>query len=674
MKRGFYTKLAITGIKKNKKLYIPYILTCAAMVMMFYIIASLADSPVLNGMLGSETVIGVLSFGTEVIAIFSVIFLFYTNSFLIRKRKKEFGLYNILGMGKKNISVILLNETVILYLLSITIGLFFGIVFSKLAELALLNVLQEDISYIISISVNSILKSAIIYATVFALIFLNALRQIHLSNPINLLRSENVGEKPPKANWVMAVIGLIILCVAYYLSFTIESPLIAMMTFFMAVVMVIIATYILFISGSVTFCRLLQKKKKYYYKPNHFVSVSSMVYRMKRNGAGLASICILSTMVLVTLSSTVSMYIGLEDSVKQRAPQQIIATATYENLDSEYDHGVENLKNIIEKTLADDNAEASNILEINSAKTAGLLTDNYIETNSDKSDTLDALINYANIYQVYFLPLSEYNRVMSAEEVLNDDEALVFDSKQKFAEGTITVGELKALRVKKTLSEEMMFEDNVNKMSAVPSMYIIVTDIYYKDMKIPLDYSWYYGFDTDVSDEEQINIKDEIYHNFFNVFNTSKREVLYDVESSAGIRSSYKTMYGGFFFLGIILSLVFIFGAVLIIYYKQISEGYEDQSRFDIMQKVGMTKCEIRKSINSQILTVFFMPLITAGLHLIFAFPMIDKILELFDINNFSFIVIVTICCFLAFTVFYALVYRITSNAYYSIVSKSSSD
>ncbi|MDE5860149.1 MAG: ABC transporter permease, partial [Oscillospiraceae bacterium] len=313
MNNVLYPKLAAGGIKKNRQTYLPYILTCSGMIMMYYIVSFLSKSSLVANMKGGSIMQVMLMLGCWVMIFFSAIFLFYTNSFLIRRRKKEFGLYNILGMGKRNIARILVWETLIVFAISFIAGNGLGILFSKLAELVFVNIFDIEVSYEFRIEPKSVLDSAIIYAVIFVIILINALRQIRLSNPIELLRSENIGEKPPKSNWILALFGTILLAIAYYMAVTIENPLSAVFAFFFAVLMVIAATYLLFIAGSVVICRILQKNKKYYYKTNHFVSVSSMIYRMKRNGAGLASICILSTMVLVTLSSTICLYVGEED-------------------------------------------------------------------------------------------------------------------------------------------------------------------------------------------------------------------------------------------------------------------------------------------------------------------------------------------------------------------------
>lgn len=323
MKVCFYPRLALDGMRRNKRLFVPYILTGAVMMMMYYILEFLRKSPLLDQMKGGGTLRMLLPFGCGVIGVFSLIFLFYTNSFLTRQRNREFGLYNILGMDKRNISRVMFWESLIAYTASSVCGILLGVMLSKLAELCMLNIMNTAADYSMRIEWSGIAQTLLVFGVIYFLLLLNSWIKAARSDPLELLHSDRKGEKPPKANWVAAVLGVLILAAAYYIAVSIKEPLVAMIWFFIAVIMVIIATYLLFVSGSVSLCRLLQKNKKYYYKPNHFVSVSSMIYRMKRNGAGLASICILCTMVLVMLSSTASLYIGAEDSLLQRYPRDI---------------------------------------------------------------------------------------------------------------------------------------------------------------------------------------------------------------------------------------------------------------------------------------------------------------------------------------------------------------
>ena len=682
MKAGFYPRLAFDGIRKNKRMYLPYILTCIGMVTMHYIIMFLQYGEAISYLPGVETVRAMIGMGGGVIAVFACVFLFYTNSFLIRRRKKEFGLYNILGMGKMNIARVLFWEAFIIALSSLVIGLVCGIALSKLAELGLVNIMKGDVNYTLSLSVAAIKSTITLFAVIFLLIFLNSLRQIRFSSAVSLLRSENIGEKPPKGNWFIGILGVLILAAAYYIAIIIKEPLAAIAVFFAAVVMVIAGTYLIMISGSVLFCRILQKRKSYYYMPNHFVSVSSMTYRMKRNGAGLASICILATMVLVMISSTTSLYFGGEDSINSRYPREINLDFTMKNTDGFAD---ENTLAIYEDVLSiakKYGVTPENSYYYRSAAIAGLLENNTVETDVTKLNSFN-IDTYSNVYQFYFIPLADYNRTMGTNETLADGEALIYVYRGDYKGDTISFIGGNSFKIKKQLDDFIGSGETAMIMS--PSMAIIVPDLdqsiqgldkladYNGDRMVQL--KWTYNFDTGIKPEEQTPLYKELFNRYLD---SSLREGYgvkgINFESRERNRSDFYGLYGGLFYLGIILSIVFIFAAVLIIYYKQISEGYEDQSRFEIMQKVGMTKREIRKSINSQLLTVFFLPLIFAAMHLAFAFPIIRRLLLLFNLNNVMLFAATTVISVLAFALFYTLVYRITSNAYYHIVSGAKND
>ncbi len=673
MTKYLYPRLAVNGIKKNKRLYLPYILTSAAMVMMFYIISFLAKGSSLDSVIGGDIMKQTLTFGYIVIAVFSLIFLFYTNSFLIRRRKKEFGLYNILGMGKWNLGRVLVWESLVVSVISILSGLFCGILFSKLAELLMIKVLHTEADFNLSIEWTSVKYTAIVFAAIFVFLLLNTLRQLKISEPIELLHSESAGEKAPKANWLFALAGFVILIMAYVIAVVIKSPMEALLMFFVAVIMVIVATYLLFISGSVAFCKILQKNKKYYYKTNHFVSVSSMVFRMKRNGAGLASICILCTMVLVMVSSTVCLYFGSEESLAQRYPRNI-GIETRVNEIAEFDsEPVKEAEDIALKSALSSNIAPQDIMSYHYASFLAQLEGNKVKTND--TGNYDEL----NATAFFVVPLDDYNRVMNENETLADDEVLVYVTKNKrYKNDNIVIENGAEYKVKKQVSAFISNGDNVDVMNVLPSIFIIVPDFnkaveplmkladFEGDRLVNL--KQYYGYNLDCEDEQQI----DVYSSMQEELNQYSEEN--DMKISAGSaaleKESFYGLYGGLFFLGILLGIVFVFAAVLIIYYKQISEGYEDQSRFEIMQKVGMTKTEIRKSINSQVLTVFFIPLLMSAIHLGFAFPMIYKMLILFGITNLPFLLLVNFASFAVFALFYIIVYKFTSKAYYSIVSE----
>ena len=674
MKRGFYPRLAWSGMRKNSKLYLPYTLACIGMTAMFYILMHLADSPALKLIPSSASVTMTLSLGSFVMGVFSLLFLFYTNSFLVRRRFKEFGLYNVLGMNKGNISRVLAWEALINALISLAGGLFLGIALSKLAELGLVNIMGGDTDLDLRISVKALEFTVMFFCGIFLLIYLNSLIKIRRSSASELVKSENFGEKPPRANWLFGLAGIVILAAAYYIAVSIKTPLTALSLFFIAVIMVIVATYLIFIAGSVWICRLLQKNKRYYYKKNHFVSVSSMVYRMKRNGAGLASICILATMVLVMISSTTCLYFGAEDALRDRYPRDISISASYSGLDSMTDENISALRGEISAAVG--GAETENILDYRCASLVGSLENGILDL-SEASIYSTAMTTYDYVAEVYIVPLADYNAIAGTNESLGSDEAMIYAYRMDYTDKTFAVDELVSFRVKKVL-DSFPIADGSAMASIAPTVFVIVPDFADTVAKLggavsssgdePASLSWNYAFDTPVSDEEEIAMCERIGERLSERSETGGYRY-YSRESLAANRADFYGMFGGLFFLGIMLSIAFICAAVLIIYDKQISEGYEDRRRFEIMQNVGMTKKEIRSSINSQLLTVFFLPLIFAGLHLGFAFPFIHKLLMLFNLSNLPLLIGTTAISFGVFALLYAVVFRVTSNAYYNIVS-----
>lgn len=675
--KTLYARLAWTGMRKNRRLYLPYLLSCAGMVLMFYILTGLSGSPVLDHMSGGGSSAIILRLGTVVIAVFALIFLFYTHSFLIRRREREFGLYNVLGMGKGNIARILLWETVITYGLTTGTGLLLGMVLYKLAELGMVRLLQVPVTYTLTVSVSSLLAAAALFAAIHALILLNGLRHLHGVSAVGLLRSESVGEKPPKAQWVLTAAGAVLLAGAYWLAVSIREPLAALTWFFAAVIMVIIATYLLFISGSVTLCRGLQKNKKYYYRPQHFVSVSSMAYRMKRNGAGLASVCILATMVLVMISSTTCLYFGQEDAVNARYPHDLAVTVYGgEKLLDEKE--MTELRQGVENTIFNFGGEVSNVAEYRELSLSGLLDGGNLTVDASGAYATDS----THVIQIHFVPLEEYNALTGQSLTLEDGQGYVATLRMDFDADTLSID---GGMTRHVMKREITPLDGAAVADITPSLTVVVRDFEqfvpelqdYLEGKYgwhPIAY-WNYGFDTDLPENQQGNI-DGTTPNLEDALNgylagvSSDWGVGVSVESKAANRADFYGTYGGLFFLGIMLSIVFIFAAVAILYYKQLSEGYEDQSRFDIMQKVGMTKTDIRRSINSQLLTVFYLPLVLAGVHLCFAFPFIHKLLILFNLDNRGLLIGTTAVSFAVFAVLYAIVYKLTGNTYYRIVAE----
>ena len=686
MRANLYPKLAWDGIRKNKRFYLPYILTCIGMVMMFYIIHYLAAMPTLKEMPGGDSMTMVLGFGFWVIALFAVIFLFYTNSFLMRRRQKEFGLYNMLGMGKNHLSILLLWENGILFSVSMVGGLLSGILLSKLAELFMIMLMGGEATYTLRIDPKAFRDTWTIFIPVFAMIFVKGLIQIRRSSAVNLVKSDTVGEKPPRANYVLGIAGILILAGAYYIALSIKSPLIAMAWFFLAVCMVIVATYLLFISGSVMLCRLLQKNKRYYYKPNHFVSVSSMVYRMKRNGAGLASICILCTMVLVIMMGAGSLYVGQEESLNTRYPHEFAAsvdfltegeTKRYSEEKADYFYAQ------VDEVLNSYDVTPENAEQVLSTTATGMLKDRALILDPSTVDAANTeTMEY--VTQIYLIPLSAYNQCMGTDKTLNSGEVFLHCVRRTYDAPVITLSDGTVLTVKEHLSD--MMGSGEAAMQIIPSMFIVTDDIeavmesFNKELgsmsgeyKCRLEVS--YSFDADLSEEQQMELGEAIRERVRELDYTGDGGFYsYNVACKAEERADFYGLFGGIFFLGIFLSILFLAATVLIIYYKQVTEGYEDEARFEIMRKVGMTAKDIRKSINSQMLTVFFLPLVTAAVHTAFAFPIVQKLLAIFNLRNTALSLMVTGVAIVIFGIFYGVIYKITSNAYYSIVCGNKND
>lgn len=680
MKGGFYIRLAKDGIVKNRKFYFPYILTCICMIMMFYIVTFLYKSEALGTVRGGEMLRSLLGVGQFIVALFALIFLYYTNSFLIRRRQKEFGLYNILGMGKRNLVKILIWENLITAAVSLVLGLLCGVLFSKLTELAAVKMLSGTAGFGIRIEKMSVLLTVVLFLAIFTLIMIRMLVSIYRLRPVELLRSESVGEKPPKANWVLALIGLALLGGAYYLAVAILDPVAALAWFFNAVFMVIVATYLLFIAGSVVMCRALQKNKNYYYKTKHFVSVASMAYRMKRNGAGLASICILSTMVLVTVSSTVCMYALTDDTVEQRYPRDISISMYDQMTKAVPESKTAPYIEAISQVLSEYGETAQDVQEYSLYRCYLLQEEDCFVMNMYEADA-NGTVDYNKMRDLYFITLDDYNRITGEARTLADDELLLYPQKGDYEYDTITLEGLGTWKAERIDTEPVKIGTAEANMRG--SLLLVVKDLSLIEQVAQYEYdlameyggnfgriSMEYGFNLDCGDERQMEIYDDIFAAVAQAGTEQPDLADYMTDCKAQGRADNIGIYGGLLFLGILLGGVFLFGTVLIMYYKQISEGYEDQNRFDILMKVGMTKKEVKKSINSQVLTVFFLPLIMAGVHLGFAFPLISKIMMLMTTSaSRELLLFVTICCYFVFALFYVIVYGVTSKSYYTIIS-----
>lgn len=661
MSSGFFAKLAVSNIKKNRNTYIPYIVTCIMTVAMFYIVKSLSLNPGLEEMLGGDELSYIMMLGSIIVGMFAFIFLFYTNSFLMKRRKKEFGVFNILGMEKSHLAKTLAYETFFITLISIAGGLIFGIALDKAMYLLILRVIQADVSFGFFISGEAIKSTIALFIVIFLLIFLNSVRQIKMSDPIELLRAGNVGEKEPRTKWLIAIIGAVCLCIGYYIALTTKNPIASFSLFFVAVIFVIIGTYMLFTAGSIALLKTLRKNKNYYYKTKHFISVSGMIYRMKQNAVGLANICVLSTAVLVMVSSTTSLMLGMEDVIRTRYPNDFVVYANEETKDANYE-----VFEQIKRLQKEKNLNVTGEMEYSYLAFSSINEGD--KFNVGRSGSIADMNDIANLI---FVSLNQYNKVMGTNETLADNEILVYSNRKSFDYPVLKVFD-KEYKIKEELDSFM--GNGIIAANMANSHFVVVKDeseihdLYVKQKDVLTDIAsdirYLYGFDTDAGEEEQ----NAFYGAMLDVCETNQYQVT--AESRCDARTSFIGLYGGFFFIGIFLGFLFIMATVLIIYYKQISEGYDDKERFEIMQKVGMSHQEVKSSIHSQVLTVFFMPLLAAGIHIAAAFPMISRLLAVLNLLNVKLYLICTIICFLVFAVMYMLIYFLTAKNYYKIVSR----
>lgn len=662
MNSRFFIKLAADNIKKNSKTYIPYILTCVMTVAMCYIIRSLSLNPGLENMAGKGTLTYTLFLGSIIAGLFAFVFLFYTNSFLIKRRKKEFGVLNILGMEKSHLAKMLAWENLYVTLAGLAGGLVIGIALDKAMYMLILQVIGADIPLGFFISGKAVLETALLFFVISLLILLNDVRQIHASEPIELLKAGNVGEKEPKTKVLTAIAGAACVGAGYYIALTTENPVSSLTMFFAAVLLVIVGTYMLFTAGSIALLKALRKNKAYYYKTKHFISVSGMIYRMKQNAVGLANICLLSTAVLVMISFTSSLMLGMEDILRTRYPNNFAVYAE-EQTEEKSSEGFDKVRALQKQMNLEITRETEYSFLAFSSVNDG---DTFIVSRDHPVAAIDD--GFANLI---FFTLDDYNVLMGTDKTLSGDEILIYSPRSSFDHPALKVFD-KEYRVKETLDE--FFENGIIAANLVNSYFIVVPDdseiraLYEKQKEVLTDIAseirYYYGFDSNAGDEEQISF----YRAMTELYNENGYRG--KIESRAEAKASFKGLYGGLFFIGIFLGLLFVMAAVLIIYYKQISEGYDDKERFEIMQKVGLSHQEVKASIRSQVLTVFFLPLIAAGIHVAVAFTMMEKILALFYLTNEQLYLMCTVICFLVFAVMYILIYLLTAKTYYKIVRR----
>ena len=642
MNNFIYEKLAVTNLKNNRKTYIPYIFTGVLTVMMFYIIDALSRGKGIT----QDTLKICLQYATGVIVVFAVIFLFYTNSFLIKRRKKEIGVYNILGMGKRHIARMMAVETILTAGISILGGLVFGIIFGKLMYLLLLKILHNSVDMQFSVNGTAIVQTVILFAGIFLLTYLYNILQIQLVNPVELLHGGNQGEKEPKSRWLLVIVGVAALGNGYWIALTTEAPLEALLKFFIAVICVIIGTYALFIAGSIVVLKMLRKNKAYYYNPKHFTSVSGMIYRMKQNGAGLANICVLSTMVLVMVSTTVSLYAGMEDILDSRFPRDVSIVCNEADTNKE-----ETLQRLIKEQCEKAGVKITDRVRYRYGSMNAVLKGNNLEK-------VEQYYPDNHFYYVEMITQEEYNRIEKQNVSLKEQEILTYTTNGKCGKKQINIAG-QNYQVKKELSE--MTSQPKSTAEMYKTLYIVFANA--EQIERIESFSYADKFNLKGDDGKQKETLEQIQNEFYEKFPDGT------MESRMLSRSSFYELYGGLFFIGIYLGSMFIMATVLIIYYKQISEGYDDRERYQIMQKVGMSKKEVKRSIRSQVLSVFFLPLVVAVIHVAVAFKVMTKILGVLNLTNVSLFAVCTIITIAVFAVFYIIVYSITAKEYYRIVN-----
>ena len=666
-----YFKLAKTNLSNNKPFYIPYIISSIITVAMLYMMSFLSDNKGLNKIMGADSLAIIFRLGVGIIVIFSYIFLFYTNSFIIKRRKKEIGVYNILGMEKRHLSKVLFVETIYSAIIALVCGIIVGIAFSKFILMVLYGIIGIHKTVEFFVNIHGIILCVVSFGILFLLTFLYNFMQIKLANPIELLRGTNVGEREPKTKILMTIIGVVCLAIAYYIAITTENPLNVLTLFFVAVLLVVIGTFAIFTAGSIALLKLLRNNKKFYYNKRHFMAVSGMLYRMKQNAAGLASICILSTMVLVVISTTVSMYVGIQDELMARYPNDVCVTVDY--------NSVIDKSSEIEKAIFDeiDSAEVKN-------KKAFSYLSVFVGQKGDDFTTDKEHLSFQNSYLFY---------------ILSKDDFIKKDSSFKDKIGNISKGEAVVVLNKKYDKKDIkIFGKNykVNKsfehtedndlymISTLNGLgYIIldndesVQELYDMQEKMLGKGANYYTnkirFDFKSGNKKQKAAAykkiDNVVKKYFKENKNDKKEISsYWVESRQENEQNFYLLYGGLFFLGIFLGTMFLMVTVMIIFYKQITEGYDDRERYQILEKVGMSSREVKDTIKSQIRIVFVLPIFAAAVHVTAAFPMVNRILKMLNLNNEKLFAGCLAATIIVFAVIYYLVFKVTSRAYYKIV------
>ena len=649
--------MAITNFRKNHSLYLPYALATVLVTVVLYITHALSAMPELATLNGGAQMAKTLQFGVIIVQIVSLVIILYANAFVMKNRSKEFGLYGILGLDRKNIQLLSLIELVIFAFVSVTLGIVLGMIFHRISFALLLGLIQYSIGIEYSLQIGSIFYVYFTLAVIFALVFFINATRLYMSRPLELLKEKKKGEKQGRFVAVRAIVGFVMLGTAYTMSQAIESPVKALLYFFLAVLLVVIATYILFDAGSIALLALLQKNKKLFYKPTNFISISNLKFRMRKNAAGLASVCVLSTMVLVTLATTVALQKGTTEKLDQNYPTAYSAIG-YIIDQSE----VNKYPEIVQQIKAQSKGKLSNERSYLSVLRFGARTEKGFDlTGVHSGDSPAAMLTIISV--------DEYNRLFGTNYSVGDKEIIL-----GLVKGNVSkVDEVKTWSVvfNATLKVKEMIDAQAYK-KVMPQLPYVSDNIYVAIVQDPMKFmepsvgkAMYYSLWDTTTEFSQ---RDAEFKAYQKVANQYKNGNLLLASKNEAAKELYSFM-GSLLFVGALLSIAFFIGAALVIYYKQISEGYEDRDRFVILQKLGIDQKTIKKSINRQVLIVFFLPLVMAFIHTAFAFKMYRKIIELFGVDG-SVTLNATIVIGAIFVVVYLVVYQITSRSYFRIIKR----
>lgn len=671
---NLYRRLAVTNMKNNRQFYVPYLLAGIVSVMMFYSMRAMQGNDAISSMRGGMNLVLILTMGLVVIGIFVSILLFYTNSFIMKRRKKELGIYNILGMEKRHIAKVLFWESLISYVCSVVIGLVAGILFQKLLMMLLyrLTGLEQKIRF--SVSWYGCLQTIELFGSIYLAILIYDFMQVRLAKPVELLSGSNAGEREPKTKLLLAIVGVACITGGYYIAITTEDIMKVLLLFLVAVILVMIGTYALFTAGSIALLKMLRSNKKFYYQTRHFTAVSGMIYRMKQNAVGLANICILSTMVLVMISTTVSMYAGLNDELENRYDGDISINVSYPSMPEQEE------RQAVRRALADCIKEQGRIITGQSAYADFYsivnLNGNTIEVATDPGT--------ARMRLLHVFTRDDYEAMLGQEIMtLQQENEVVLVSSDNLSYPQISLlGKTYQVAGIEPLSKDA--EYYMANVIDAGLIYVVVKDDaalaevidtyakIYTEKACLLNYELAFNFDG--TPEQQKLVADTLRDKLTELSGDPSGEwgdiTGFSLESKQEGREDFLSINGGLLFLGLFLGSLFLMVTVLIIYYKQISEGYEDKERFAIMEKVGMSSSEVKTAITTQIRIVFFLPLVTAAIHLAAAFPMLSRLLAILNLYQSSLFAMCLGATVLLFALIYLVVFKLTSRTYYHIVGE----